>query len=481
MNSSQSKDFNIKNLMIFFSLLLIIYVFIRAYFLSFTIDEAISFSIINGNTEWESKANNHVLNTFLMATSKALFGNNELALRLPNVLSFILYLVGLYNILKFSKDKMLLLLVISLAVLNPFLLEFFSLARGYGLATGFFMMSLFFFIKQDTDNYLPYDFFKDFILSMLFASMAMHSNLTLINFFISLMVVFSIKYLIIRKKKKQQLIHDITFFTISLAFLLPLFWGIKRLLLLKKIDELYYGAPSFNYSAESIINASLYFSGYPSWIITIIKNIILLLFGMGILSVIIKKEYNSSLTMMITLIIVILVELFSEHWLFSAKFPLERTALFYIPLLSVYVYFLFQHLFIHYKFNKWIYNIFIGLSTVILLINFFKGINFEYTKTWRFDSHTKDAMKIVKHNSMNLDRKLSISCYPLFSSTIDFYINIWNLNIMPAIKISDTTHTLNSDFVYRLDDNSAIDNFKVISTYNDINSNLLMNINTKQK
>src|SRR5262249_42620444 len=64
----------------------------RGYRLSFTHDESVSYTIVVGDPTWKGTANNHPLNTRLMKWGFELFGPKEWALRLPNVLSHLLYL-----------------------------------------------------------------------------------------------------------------------------------------------------------------------------------------------------------------------------------------------------------------------------------------------------------------------------------------------------------------------------------------------------
>jgi len=95
-------------------------------------------------SEGHPTANNHVLNSLLI---KALFslGASSLAIiRLPNVLSFILYLYWGYKISVGKLSPVLGLGCFTLLICNPFLLDFFGLARGYGLSLGFMMGSLYF-------------------------------------------------------------------------------------------------------------------------------------------------------------------------------------------------------------------------------------------------------------------------------------------------------------------------------------------------
>ncbi len=123
------------------------YVAIRAWCVPLTIDEANTFN--NYISRWlfnlfqVDTANNHILNTLLTWLVTRIAGTGELALRLPNLLVYLLYLVFSFRIFqRYSHD---LTAVSGFVVLNanPYVLEFFSLCRGYGLALGLFMAGLF--------------------------------------------------------------------------------------------------------------------------------------------------------------------------------------------------------------------------------------------------------------------------------------------------------------------------------------------------
>src|ERR1035437_6526820 len=158
---------------------LLFYVVYRAYYLSFTHDEALSFEIILGNKAFSETANNHFLNTFLMSICYKFFGSSEFSLRLPNIFGFILYAFACFELLK-NKNIFIILVGISFLLLNPYLIDFFSLARGYGLALGFFMLSLLYLLKATQVETLN-SFLKNASLTMLFSVAACFSNLTYIN------------------------------------------------------------------------------------------------------------------------------------------------------------------------------------------------------------------------------------------------------------------------------------------------------------
>ncbi|MBR4826153.1 MAG: hypothetical protein IKZ86_15265 [Spirochaetaceae bacterium] len=99
--------------------------------------------------------NNHILNSFLISFLELFFHHNynEFVIRLPNVISYIWYLLFAYLITKDTKYKY---LNFSLLVLNYGVNEFFGLARGYGMACAFVLGGIYFFKKYllQKKNYL---------------------------------------------------------------------------------------------------------------------------------------------------------------------------------------------------------------------------------------------------------------------------------------------------------------------------------------
>lgn len=84
--------------------------------------------------------NNHLLNTLGMKYAWQWFGDSELSLRLPNLAALALWLVYAIRILR-PLWPPLAIGGLLLACANPYMLELFTLARGYGLSFGFFLMA----------------------------------------------------------------------------------------------------------------------------------------------------------------------------------------------------------------------------------------------------------------------------------------------------------------------------------------------------
>jgi len=87
---------------------------------------------------------NHILQTLLAFASVKIFRVSELTLRIPSLLGGLLYLIGIYRMSMLVFQRLLsATLALGLAVLNPLILDHLSLARGYGIALGFFTWSLY--------------------------------------------------------------------------------------------------------------------------------------------------------------------------------------------------------------------------------------------------------------------------------------------------------------------------------------------------
>ena len=125
---------------------------VRAARASFTIDEAttylfyVSTNILTMFTF--GSGNNHFLNTLLTKSACLLGGPSEFVLRLPNLLGYCVYLLFAFLILdRFVKNKAIVVCGYLLLCVNPYVIDFFSLCRGYGLSLGFLMAALFFFFS----------------------------------------------------------------------------------------------------------------------------------------------------------------------------------------------------------------------------------------------------------------------------------------------------------------------------------------------
>src|SRR5271165_4832761 len=129
----------------------------RAAHQSITSDEALTWDLYIANPlNWifvVYDANNHVLHTLLCRLSVALLGLSELTMRLPSLAGGLLYLAFVYKLCRLLFFNFwTFLLAMGALMLNPFLMDYLSAARGYGMALGFFIAALYFAVRFFDDG-----------------------------------------------------------------------------------------------------------------------------------------------------------------------------------------------------------------------------------------------------------------------------------------------------------------------------------------
>jgi hypothetical protein len=97
--------------------------------------------------------NHHVVSDLLSKLTISLFGLSEISLRIPALLGGLLYFYAVFRIsaLLFG-GGILSLLSVALLCLNPFVLDYLVCARGYGLALGFFFYALYQLARHLADS-----------------------------------------------------------------------------------------------------------------------------------------------------------------------------------------------------------------------------------------------------------------------------------------------------------------------------------------
>lgn len=133
-------------------LLVWVYLGLRAWFVPVVHDEAATFlhylqvdQFIPFFAMWD--ANNHVLNSALAYLSVNGFGTNTFWLRLPNLLFFPLYAYFVYQLVQSIKWRVVRWLAMLAMLTASFLVEFFALARGYGMSMALVLGAVYFALR----------------------------------------------------------------------------------------------------------------------------------------------------------------------------------------------------------------------------------------------------------------------------------------------------------------------------------------------
>ncbi len=141
---------------LFVTLFVWVFVWQHAFQLNLTYDESTSYHVLKiGNYRaLPGIANTHWLNSFFIRLIMT-FNESVVGLRLHSIFAFPFFAQGVYRLAKFIKSGGAQIAFYCLIVFNPYVLDFFSLARGYSLAMTFQVWTMLFFIKaiQSEFNY----------------------------------------------------------------------------------------------------------------------------------------------------------------------------------------------------------------------------------------------------------------------------------------------------------------------------------------
>lgn len=437
----------------FFELCIILsvftYVLNRAIKIPITHDEA--GTILNFSTKsiWDIITysdpipNNHLLNTLLIKFFTWLFGYSEWSCRLPNVIGLLVYLCYIPLIAnKIVGDKSLFRLsFLVFMIANPYVIEFFGLARGYGLAVGLMIASIYYLLKLKD---------KDFIYSLLFGSLALYANLTQLNYFIPLLIlVFGIQLLRNRLKVPFMAKALLIIGCIFSLLLVP----VKKMMATDQFS--YWGNTGFyNETFLPLLKSSLYNQNYFGTnnlmvITALILAVLLFILIKFIFQVLkLKQEYKNLSFILNFLFLGSITYNILQHIVFDIPYLNARTSIFYYPLLVLAVTSSLRSLTTHFK--SLLLVLYFGFAFFAIL-HISRTFNVHSSFEWWFDGDNRKVMdRLEKHFKNDPDKnKISFKCNWLFQPSLTFYISGQNRSFItpPAYtKYIDTAEV--SDYYY---------------------------------
>lgn len=224
------------------ALLSFLYILLRAIQVPLSHDEVATFYYYAQPFEYnffdgaQGDANNHILNSILSALSFKCFGFSNLSLRLPNVISFLLYIFYVYKIggklhQKWTKWGWYITMLLAVNFI-----QFFGMARGYGISMGFLLASTYYILNLHTSTNI-----RDIIGAQVFLCLALFANLSLMNVvliyygFIFFHTLRFFHQYIVNWKKIVALVF------VSCLSIIVLLFSVKTSFFLKENGLLYYG------------------------------------------------------------------------------------------------------------------------------------------------------------------------------------------------------------------------------------------------
>lgn len=409
----------------------------RAATLSFTCDESqtwlefVSASYADILTLSETSANNHILNTLLVKIAGSAFGTSEFALRLPNVLAHGVYLLFSFLLLRrLTDNKVLLFFGFILLNMNPFMLDFFSLARGYGMALALTMASLCHFVKHmQTGQTGPGAW------TFVFAALAVLANFSWLPFYAALLGAFNV-YTIGGKASVKNLVKANGISLLVTALLFAICYEPVRKLI--KLGALYDGGKDGFWAdtVVSVVRSTSYSAGHSSlfaWVLWTLIGLTILLQ----LYVIVKQWRTKSQTILqdpttIFFILLVVPALCSValHLLAGTNYPTDRMALLYLPLLFINLVMSSKEL------GRPL--VLPAAAGIIMFLHTAFAINLDRTWLWYYDAGTRSALNDLR-NEVKGNEQLVLGVNWMFVNTVNFYKQTEHLDWLRVVNIDEET------------------------------------------
>lgn len=440
------------------------YIIYKASTTSYTHDESYTYThyvhqgfmdIVSYKTPY---TNNHILNTVVMKYCELLFGSSELSLRLPNILAFILYSIFIILLLYKYIPKLMFPFYL-LMVLNPHLLDFFALARGYGLSFAFLLMSLYYLSLYFTSKQN-----KHLILFNVGAFLSVMSNFSLLNYYVAALIVYNIvSYVVLKTNSTSNNYHfykqnKINIVSVILSGMV-LYEPLRRI---SKMSLLDFGGK--NGFMEDTVGTAIYSFFYEMYVTPFLETIfkvfivsVVALTLIIILKAIVQRNitlFNAHISLvLINLILIAIVAItIAQHLILGNDYYIHRFALFFYPIFILNFIFLLNYFF---QLSKTTSVSISYLCASLALFNIYINHNTAFYKDWKIDSDVKSMMQnLVLEHEKYPNKNIRLGINWLFEPGVNFYRYTWDLKwLNPAhrrgiSKYDDYFYILNTDKEY---------------------------------
>lgn len=312
--------------------LVLFYVAVRSVTVPIVHDEAMTFfyyvetgDFLPFKAHWD--AGNHLLCTALAWLSYKVLGMHAWALRLPSVLAFLLYAAYVWRWGLLARHVLVRRCLWAALLATPFLLDFFSLFRGYGMAMAFWLAALYhlcLLLERYSRRHLVA------VLWMLV--LANYSSLNLMPLWAAMLAVVLVKALRTPPHGRGKLLGAVLWLVLGL---LP--WAVAAAysLQLSVRGSLYYGVTNglLKGSLPSLLRPM--FGTAPGWMLAVVMLALIMATFIALQALWAERHKTARAWALVMCGALLWADLFARQVLFDRKgtlFPEDRTALHWVPL-----------------------------------------------------------------------------------------------------------------------------------------------------
>ncbi|MFT3923064.1 MAG: hypothetical protein QM778_11055 [Myxococcales bacterium] len=425
------------------------YTTVRAATTSFVHDESLSYSWFTNRPLqdlWNlqpASANHHFLNSVAMRVARFTLGTSELALRFHSLLAHLVYLVASLFLVGRFRSRLLAVTVFALLNLNPFVLDFFSLARGYGLMVAFSLAALTVATRPVgvADDRLSGD-----LLAVALSGLGVLANLSAVLFAIALVMVLCAVNLWAPFQSggsQQRTLKRAVVSSLALAAAggLIVGWALPRGLALKEAGELYAGGERGFWvdTVGSLVDATRYDVAQPKWMLRLFRRLIAtaVIAQWGLIGLRVwRREFGRIVPLFIPTAILLTIAACSmlQHHYLDSRFLHGRTAIFLIPVFFVSLGHFADDLWS--TSGRYLQHAVQVVTIVAVVIQALLSFNLRSFHVWRYDADTREAVfALAELQHLPAGQPLKLAATWLFEPTVNYYIATHELGWLPVDRV----------------------------------------------
>lgn len=444
----------------------------KAFRLPITIDEVSTALHYYHFSYWEIMRfpdpwpNNHILNTVLAKLSMSILGREVWTVRLPSVLSFWIYWAAAYklgsHLFPVRRQWPLLLAAAALPFANLYLLDFFSLSRGYALACALQLaagVALLLAYRQERNN-LPW-------VALMCSTLGAYANFTTLLVWLAVLALGGLYWLL-----RRRYLMLLPWLGVAAAFLA---WIAKPLRAMQSTNQFQYWTSQgfFRDTVVSVVDSVRYGAGLfhieNSWLAGILLAAFVVLGGW--LAWHYRRQSpatwsRSPLLLAFLLILLTTLANIAQILLLGTPNLTYRTALLFYPLAYLVVVTALARLAAHRPGAARVLALALTAATLVHLATRTRLYN---VREWWFDANTYQVVAILEQHYRERGQPLSLRPDWRMHNSFSFHRQVDSLDwlVLPASvpPAIDTAERPDYYYVFGSDWPQLADHYEIVAEY----------------
>lgn len=369
-----------------------IYIVARASSIDITHDEAYSF--YNMKKFWYAEAlctgNTHWMNSLAIKFAILLKSEKLWQIRWFTILSAFVFLLLVYKWIKSEKEPSLKVFICAVLVFNPYIIDYFSIARGYAAGLTFQSLGLFLFFSSLKNENKRLQF-----MALVFSGLSAMSNFSFIYFFFAFCLIYFTRFYFSKGLwflKTSSFYRDLIFS----AGIAGLVGRAFRFMTKCSNDVVGAGTPFFNEFFEVVPDGLIYkklhidihsldLLGFVAFTIVVLSVV----YGIATY----RRHQNQIYLYSSSILLIILLVIFINFYAFKVVLPYYRSAVFLFPTTAIcFIYFVF------YVFKSiTLKRLALYTTSILLFLNLLLSINFKWVFDFDIQANLKDSFDYTQN------------------------------------------------------------------------------------